>query len=341
MSNYEFATGAWRDKTQYSCYECNYYTFGDKKSVQEHCERTGHGRVEYGDKDDAAFIRGEAGTLAGVTLTLGLLCWNTKQVSLEGLQELVRETGRLNMLGVKADIVVIDNGSNDGTSDAMREYLSNLDCKFGHIMIVQLAENVGISKARNLIIERALVDRTDHVLFLDGDIQTIPFSVYAMAKYLDSHLNVGCIGAITNSTAEVDDATKRLYEIRQYRIGKDQFCAWTQYGLFRRSMLSDGVRFDESGPFGLPGWGFEDNDLCFQMGEAGWENHYFKGCTYLHRNLRSSWPNLKAAGVDVHKQYMERKRYLMNKWRGNPRVKPLAGIVNATGEPKAHGQAFR
>jgi hypothetical protein len=90
--------------------------------------------------------------------------------------------------------------------------------------------------------------------------------------------------------------------------------------MFRRAIFEDGVRFDESAPFGGPGWGFEDNDLAFQMAVMGYLNQRFFGMVYLHRAARSSIRNLRSQGLDVGALYNLRKQFIIDKWSNVPQI---------------------
>jgi hypothetical protein len=96
--------------------------------------------------------------------------------------------------------------------------------------------------------------------------------------------------------------------------------AWTQYGLFRRAVFEDGVRFDDSAPFDRVGWGFEDNDLAFQMDLKGYLSQRFFGMVYLHRAARSSMRIMRDQGIDPVPLYARRKEYVIRKWATVPRI---------------------
>ena len=332
---YEYATGQWRNHIKYSCYDCNYSNLDDKDAAQKHVDGSKHGLSI--NCDDETFIRQSAGTVPNIHVTLGFLTWNTFIVSAEGAKSLYEEAKRLNQLGIIVNVVILDNGSTDGTYDSLLNTRRNNSFD-GFSIILGNRVNEGISKARNRIIEEALYRGSNYLLMLDGDIQVVPFSTFAMTKYLYDHPNVGCIGAYAHHwTQDKKDATRRLYEIPDSRVEHDIPCAWTQYGMFRCAMFQAGMRFDENGPFGEPGWGFEDDDLGFQMVEAGWKNKYFNGMTYLHRNVRSSWPNLTASGVDVFSAFKARKAYLHQKWRSSKKVWPLCNVAMAQRMPETYG----
>jgi hypothetical protein len=136
-----------------------------------------------------------------------------------------------------------------------------------------------------------------------------------MIRYLECHADVGVIGAYSaNYSIKRSECTPNCVEIPESRVHNDIRCAWTQYGLFRCELFSKGVRFDEEGPFGLPGWGFEDDDLHYQIAELGFHNRYYSGMRYLHRAIHSSWDHLEKIGTDVNEMFEARKEYLVQKW---------------------------
>jgi hypothetical protein len=162
----------------------------------------------------------------------------------------------------------------------------------------------------------------DYLLFMDGDIEVIPGSSLAMLRYMEGRgARLGCLGADSaGQTQQRERATPAIFSLEGSRVDTVNYVAWTQYGLFRRSVFEDGIRFDCGGPFGRPGWGFEDNDLAFQMEQKGYVNQRFYGALYLHRAPRSSTRILKAQGVDANLLCEQRKQYVVEKWSGVPSI---------------------
>ncbi len=305
-----------------SCYDCNFEVLRKvyeapatcESLMRAHCQRNNHGVVPHGKMTIDQYIDVQAPLPPrGVIITLGYLCWNTAKASEEGVIALAKEADRLRRLGCEAHVLVVDNGSSDGTA---RRIESSFDHPVLNFELIKNVRNFGISVGRNQLIDGAVERKSDYLCLMDGDIEIVPLSSYVMVRYLECHSRLGCIGAYSSSfTSERLKATKSLMEIQECRVKDDIKCAWTQYGMFRCSMFKGGlIRFDESGPFGEPGWGFEDDDLHWQMDAKGWENKYFAGITYLHRNIRSSFPNLQASGVDVQVMFNKRKEYLIKKW---------------------------
>src|ERR1051326_1520688 len=258
---------------------------------------------------------------------LALLTWNTSAVSIDSAQALAREARMLQRLGHTAAMCVCDNGSTDGLADDLRWLDQHLDVP--HQFIFN-RENRGNSVARNQIIQYARDWAADYVLFIDGDIEVVPFSSFAMLRYMENQGHeLGCIGADSSGHTPLREAaTPYLYSIGPDQIESTNLVAWTQYGMFRRAVFDDGVRFDESGPFTGAGWGFEDNDLAFQMELRGYVNRRFFGMTYLHRDIRSSIRIMRERGIDAGALYAQRKQYVIDKWAPVPQINngPLAYV---------------
>ncbi len=326
---YEWSTSKWKDHDHLECLDCAFDSLGVQAvdRMREHCRSNKHG-VQTQTPDPDAYVReiSNNGGPKSVIITLCYLCWNTRDISVEGVRGLMQEAERLRALGNEPNIIIVDNGSTDGTFAAIMEELQMTDSR--HVLVLPLPYNMGISNARNFMIQYATGKNSRYILFLDGDIQIVPLSSYTMMRYLEAHYPVGCIGAYSsNYSDKKEECARSCIEIPESRVKHDIRCAWTQYGLFRMEMFDKGLGFDCAGPFGLPGWGFEDDDLHYQMIEAGYENRYFNGMRYLHRAIHSSWNSLEHDGVDMQTMFTQRKDYLIRKWRG--RLDP--GILNLLG----------
>lgn len=225
----------------------------------------------------------------------------------------------LRRLGHDAVLCICDNGSTDGTQDDIRALESQLEIPHRFILNT---ENLGNSIARNQIIDYMRDIDADYVLFMDGDIEVVPFSSFAMLRYMESNgERLGCIGA---DSAGQSPQRKLIspchFSIDGGRIDTSNIVAWTQYGLFRRQVFDAGIRFDESPPFNGAGWGFEDNDLAFQMDTRGFILQRFFGMTYLHRDRQSSVRNMRSTGIDAHALCQKRQQYVIHKWSSIPHI---------------------
>lgn len=261
-------------------------------------------------------------------IALAMLTWNTADLSLESFAALLLEAERLKLCGYSPSVIVLDNGSTDGTYFQLKRLLNGFPFP---VSILHNGENLGNSIGRRQLIQEAEGQGADFILFTDGDLELIPFSTFPLVAQLNWRTNLGCAGLFSGGdTAERKKADAIFPGLLNLREDKDQPVAWTQYGLFRMEMFAQGVHFEEEGPFGGPGWGFEDNDLWLQMVAAGWENTCFHGATYLHRRRSSSISNLKAEGKSPRDLYELRRQFLREKWGNDPIMKNRAAKITAT-----------
>lgn len=262
-----------------------------------------------------AFVKGKKKLIsASKKIVISLLTWNTKDVSMDSLLAIINESRMLQRLGHEPFIVVCDNGSRDGTQKELKRIDASLDIP--HAFIFN-KHNKGSSIARNQIIDKMLEVKGDYLLMVDGDIEIVPFSSFAMLRYMeDGGKKLGCLGADSfNFTHYRAQMTPYLFSLNGCTMEKTNLVAWTQYGMFRREVFEDGVRFDENYPFDREGWGFEDNDLAFQMEVKGYYNYRFYGITYLHRHHNSSIRVMQGMGVNPQINYQIRKDYVIEKWQ--------------------------
>ena len=101
-------------------------------------------------------------------IVLALLTWNTKDISIDSVNAYLREAYMLKRLGHQPFICVCDNGSTDGTAEALKVLEKEVDIPHNFIFN---KENLGNSIARNQIIDVMLQWKADYLLFIDGDIE--------------------------------------------------------------------------------------------------------------------------------------------------------------------------
>lgn len=255
-----------------------------------------------------------------VTITLGLLVWNNATVGLDSLTALIREAQGLTTAGFPAEVIVLDNGSYDdfhaqASSSTARVY--------------RLSGNIGISRGRNFLVDTALSNRSSYVLLMDGDIEVVPGSVLEMVRFLESHPAwAGLCPSPLSSTWTRDEVTPHASPITEQDLSCDALMYVCGYGLFRTPLFSM-VRFETGGPFGLPGWGHEDNDFYCQLVDRQQRVDYVTGLVYLHRHPHSSWVQLQNIGVDIESAFNARRAYLLRKWRTQSAVSGILQLMRA------------
>lgn len=99
------------------------------------------------------------------------------------------------------ELVIIDNGSNDGSSEIVASFTDP------RIRIVRLEENVGVSNARN---KGVSLSTAPYITFLDADDWWEPTFFEEMARLIERHPNAGIYGT---SYWIVKNGRKRLAPI--------------------------------------------------------------------------------------------------------------------------------
>ncbi len=209
-----------------------------------------------------------------------IVTWNAAAYlpgCLGSLQELSR---------VPEEIVVVDNGSTDGTTETIRR-------DFPGVRLIQNSENLGFCRANN---EGIRATRSPHVLVLNPDTVLRPeFVEHLLPAFDDPRVGIAAGKLLRFDGTTLDSAGQQLSRSRQPKdrgygmrdrgqFDRDQevFGACGAAAFYRRSMLEsiadpEGVYFDERF-FAF----FEDLDLAWRARRAGWKAVYRHRAVGLH-----------------------------------------------------------
>ena len=111
-----------------------------------------------------------------------IINYNTVEQTAEFLRSLLRETP-----GLDAEVIVIDNGSSDGS-------VATLRAEFAAVDVVEAGENLGFARAVNLAAHRA---GGEYLLLLNPDMEALPGSVAALLDFAEAHPEYGIYGGRT------------------------------------------------------------------------------------------------------------------------------------------------
>ena len=101
-------------------------------------------------------------------LSILLVNWNTRQLTLECLASVIAETTR-----TEYEIIVVDNGSSDGSAEAIAR-------AFPHVRLIESRENLGFARATNL---QACEARGDKLLLLNTDTVVLDGAIDALMEF--------------------------------------------------------------------------------------------------------------------------------------------------------------
>ena len=173
------------------------------------------------------------------------------------------------------EVVVADNGSTDGTADAVRAAAGPLD-----VRVVDASQRPGVAHARNVGMRSALAAK---ILFCDADDVAEPGWVAALADALDTvdlaggHLEVGVVNSaqeVSWTLSPTDGGLPVTMRHLPYAVGANLGA--------RRPVLELLGGFDES----YVG-GHEEVDLAWRAQEAGFSVGFAPDAV-VHYRLRSS-----------------------------------------------------
>ncbi len=118
-------------------------------------------------------------------LSIVIVTWNARDVLLDALESIEREVlSRRDEGRIQTETLVVDNGSVDGSVEAVRE-------RFGWAEVIALPENIGFAAGNNVGLRRA---KGRHSVLLNSDTVVHRDALEACVRYLDAHPDVGVVG---------------------------------------------------------------------------------------------------------------------------------------------------
>jgi len=200
-------------------------------------------------------------------------------------------------------VIIVNNESVDGTGDWLNNH------QWSNVTVIH-RPNEGAGKGRNAGLAEWDKHPTPFTLMLDGGILPIPGGVAAMKDWLIRHPDMSVIAPEVVGYGDSDqscfvddeaDATQVMPPIEEGMTFVQTCLSGTAYALCRADAWR--VRFSEEGPFGVAGWGCDDNEMQYRWNNAGIIHHDFKIETGIRVYRRGSgsfqrlyketgiWPN--------------------------------------------------
>jgi GT2 family glycosyltransferase len=195
------------------------------------------------------------------------------------------------LAGTQAEIVVLDNASEDGSADAVRE-------QFPDVRVIAQSHRAGFGANHNTVI-RATTGR--YVYVLNEDTTAGDWGFEALTAYLDAHPRVAALGPrLVYPDGRLQDSAWRFptplvsalglatlgrLGVTQSRGNAPRAVDWVMGAavLLRRAALDEVGTFDEG--FFLYS---EEVDLQARLHRAGWDVHYFPRATVVHHESQFS-----------------------------------------------------
>jgi len=224
-----------------------------------------------------------------VDMSIVLVCWNNKAY-LDPCLKSLYEGG----LKSSFDVVVVDNGSTDGSQKMLAE-------KYPDVMLIQNEGNVGLGKASNQGIEAT---NGRYVLLLNNDTLVNGAALDVLVEYLDAHPKAGATaGKLLNPDGSFQSGFAPFSTLLEEflivtHIGELLWPGYPSHGdsneiketgwmssaclLVRRAALDQVGLLDES--YFIYG---DEADLQYRLNKAGWKVVFLPNSSIIHFGGRS------------------------------------------------------
>ena len=231
-----------------------------------------------------------------IKVSIVIVSWNAKKYLTQCIESIDKQIEK-----IKAEVIVVDNNSNDGSADAV-------EMKFPRVKIIRCNENYGFAKANNIGIG---ISRGDFICLINSDVLLRQGCVSRLLEYMESHADIGILGprtlnadgtlqkscfslpSIWNSLCRVSALDSVFPWSRIF--GRRLMTYWAHneirnvealngcFLLVRRTALEEVGLLDEL--FFMYG---EDLDWCKRFGDCGWGVVYFPEAEAVHFGGASS-----------------------------------------------------
>jgi GT2 family glycosyltransferase len=237
-------------------------------------------------------------------LSIIIVNWNTKDFLLQSLESIA---GIIE--NVQAEVIVVDNGSSDGSLIAVRE-------RFPIFALIQNERNYGFAKAVNQGFQKA---SGNYLFLLNPDTRVKEGAIETLMAFMDAHPEAGVAGAQLlnpngskqNSIANFPSlATELLNKSLLRWLFPDRFPGKerTYSGpievdsvigacmMVRREAIEEVGLLDEDYFLFL-----EETDWCYRMKKAGWKVYHVPQAEVIHFQGKSAEKDKKRAKIEYYR----------------------------------------
>lgn len=218
-----------------------------------------------------------------IDLSVLVVNWNTRDLLAQCVQSVYDTVG-----GVEFEVIVVDNGSTDGSQAMLRE-------RFPAIHMIANEENAGFTRANNQAIGAS---RGRYVLLLNSDTIVQPGALEAMVRFADCRPEAGIIGcqllnadlSLQLSWAQFPTFWSELWgcNVRKRRSTADAL-AYEVDWVGGACLLARREAIEQVGPLDEGFFMYsEEADWCFRMVKSGWKVYYLLGGQVVHLGGRST-----------------------------------------------------
>jgi len=238
-------------------------------------------------------------------VSIVILNWNGKEM----LQECLRSASNLDYPSY--NIVVVDNGSTDGSQGFVRH-------NFPEVHLIENEQNLGFAEGQNSGIRYSIKNRADFVFILNNDITLDRNALRELVAAFEEDESIGIAGPILydaerptmvqKAGAVIEWSTGRTPYLRERAI-RDGLSRGTipvdSLGMFlARAALFERIGFFNANLFSY----WEDTDLCLRAKRAGYQVVCVPAAKIWHKEGATA---AKVPGLRTY--YLTRNRFWMER----------------------------
>ena len=245
-----------------------------------------------------------------VKLSIIIVNYNTYHLTKQTITSVLTQNNHLSY-----EIILVDNGSTDGSIEALEEDFRDDE----HIHMIKNIANLGFSKANNMGIKRS---RGEYILLLNSDTEVKGDCISLCLKQMEENAHLGALGCkVVLPSGKLDHACKRgfptpkaslYYFLKLHKYNPKKFGQYDAlhlgedevgevdsltgaFMLMPRRVLDEVGFLDED--FFMYG---EDIDLCYRIKEAGYGILYYPEAQIIHYKGGSSKRRRHKVIYDFH-----------------------------------------
>ena len=227
-----------------------------------------------------------------------VVTWNGLDWMKGCLESLAKQTYR------EADVIVVDNASEDGTVEWIREHAPNA-------RLIAHDENALFAGGNNIGANLAMQSGSEYLLLLNNDAEAAPNWIEKMIEGFEKNADYGILGSTLYDlgTHDLQDTGGSLEPTGKTTTHKEALTEplqerdWTTGAAFgiRTKVYEELQGLDES--YGMY---FEDVDFCVRAAQKGWKTGVLRDAKAWHKKSGTSSPRKELWSIAARIRFVQK-----------------------------------